>query len=139
MKSLSSMNNGRYHPTKCRGKVQKTEEEIRKGLFSYLLILATHLFGLIWSTLAGWLHHMPALPKLLLKFSNTHNFWSVGPKIMKIVPPQSLFRGACLQKVSKNLKLKWDEVTLPKTGLSLVGTKMIKCQRMLLKNFNTLF
>jgi hypothetical protein len=27
-----------------------------------------------WSTLAGWLQHMPALPKLLLETSNTHNF-----------------------------------------------------------------
>jgi hypothetical protein len=41
---------------------------------------------------------------------------------MKFVLPQSLFRGACSQKVSKNLKIKWDQVTLPKTGLFLVGT-----------------
>jgi hypothetical protein len=27
-----------------------------------------------------WLQHMPALPKLLLKTSSTHNFWSVGLK-----------------------------------------------------------
>jgi hypothetical protein len=27
-----------------------------------------------WSTLAGWLQHMPALPRLLLETSNIHNF-----------------------------------------------------------------
>jgi hypothetical protein len=27
-----------------------------------------------WSTLAGWLQHMPALPRLLLETSNTHDF-----------------------------------------------------------------
>jgi hypothetical protein len=65
------MRNGRFHPSKYRGKVQKTGEETLKGLFSNLLILATHLFGLIWSTLAGWLQHILALPKPLL---NIHNF-----------------------------------------------------------------
>jgi hypothetical protein len=55
MKSPSSMRNGRFHPSKCRGKVQKMREETHKGLFSNLLILATHFFGLIWSTLANWL------------------------------------------------------------------------------------
>jgi hypothetical protein len=49
MKSSSSMRNGRFHPSKCRGKVQpsKTKEETLKGLFSNLLILAAHLFGLM--------------------------------------------------------------------------------------------
>jgi hypothetical protein len=28
----------------------------------------------MWSTLPHWLHHMPALPKLLLENSNIHNF-----------------------------------------------------------------
>jgi hypothetical protein len=55
MKSPSSMKNGRFHPSKNRYKVQKTGEETLKGLFSNLLILAAHLFGLIWSTLASWL------------------------------------------------------------------------------------
>jgi hypothetical protein len=27
-----------------------------------------------WSTLAGWLQHMPAVPKVHLKTSNIHNF-----------------------------------------------------------------
>jgi hypothetical protein len=74
MKSPSSMKNGRFHPPKYRGKVQKTREETFKGLSSNFLIPTTHLFGLMWSTLAGWLYHLPALPILLLKFSNTHNF-----------------------------------------------------------------
>jgi hypothetical protein len=60
------------HPSKCRGKVQKIGEETLKGLFSKLLIPAP-LFGLMKSTLASWLQHMPTLPRLL-KFSNTHNF-----------------------------------------------------------------
>jgi hypothetical protein len=47
IKSPSSMRNGRFHPSKCRGKVQKTEEEILKGLFSNLLIPAAHFFGLM--------------------------------------------------------------------------------------------
>jgi hypothetical protein len=49
-------------------------------------------------------------------------FWSVGPKIMKFVLPWSLFIGASWQKVSKNLKIKWDQVTVPKTGLSALWT-----------------
>ena len=53
MKSPSSMRNGRFHPPKYTGKVQKTEEETLKGLLSNFLILATHMFGLMWSTLAG--------------------------------------------------------------------------------------
>jgi hypothetical protein len=47
MKSPSSMRNGRFHPSKCRGKVQKTGEETLKGLFSNLLFLVAHLFGLM--------------------------------------------------------------------------------------------
>jgi hypothetical protein len=62
----------------------------------------------MWSTLTGYLQHMPALPKT--------------PKILEIVPMQSLFRDAFGKKNSKNLKIVWDQVTLPKTGLSLVGT-----------------
>jgi hypothetical protein len=46
-KSPSSMRNGRFHPSKCRGKVQKTGEKTLKGLISNLLILAAHLFGLM--------------------------------------------------------------------------------------------
>jgi hypothetical protein len=41
---------------------------------------------------------------------------------MKFVFLQSLFRGACLQKVSKNLKIKWNQVMLPKSGLSIPCT-----------------
>jgi hypothetical protein len=74
MKSLSSMRNGRFHPSKCRGKVQMTIEETLKVLFSNLFILAAYLFGLMWSILVGWLQHLPALPKLILKLLNTHNF-----------------------------------------------------------------
>jgi hypothetical protein len=55
MKSSRSMWNARLHPPKYRGKLQKTEEETLKGLFSNLFILAAHLLGLMWSTLAGWL------------------------------------------------------------------------------------
>jgi hypothetical protein len=73
-------------------------------------------------TLASWLQHMPALPRLLLKFSNTHNSWSVGPKIMKYVLPWSLLRDACSEKVPKNLKRIWDQVMLLKSGLATPGT-----------------
>jgi hypothetical protein len=59
--------------------------------FTNFLIPVAHLFGLLWSTLVGWFQHMLALPRLLLKYSNTHNFRSVVPKIMKFVVPQSLF------------------------------------------------
>jgi hypothetical protein len=41
------MRNERFHPPKCRGKVQKIEEETLKGLFSKFLIPAAHLFGLM--------------------------------------------------------------------------------------------
>jgi hypothetical protein len=71
----------------------------------------------MWSTLAGWLQHMPALPRLLLKTSNIYNFWSVGPKIMQSVLTRSLLQDASSQKVSKNLEIVWDQVILPKSGL----------------------
>jgi hypothetical protein len=73
----------------------------------------------MWSTLASWLQH---IHRLLIKFSNTHNFWLIGPKIMKFVLPWSLFRDACSQKVSKILKISWDQMMLPKTGLSAIRT-----------------
>jgi hypothetical protein len=38
------------------------------------------------------------------------------------VLPQSSFRGACSQKVSKNLKIKLDQATLPNTGLFVIWT-----------------
>jgi hypothetical protein len=47
MKSPSSMRNERFHPPKCRDKVQKIGEETLKRFFSKLLIPATHLFGLM--------------------------------------------------------------------------------------------
>jgi hypothetical protein len=47
MKSPSSMRNERFHPSKYRGKVQKIRVETLKGLFSNLLVLAAHLFGLM--------------------------------------------------------------------------------------------
>jgi hypothetical protein len=43
------------------------------------LLFAPKFFHM-WSTLPHWLQHMPALPKLLLKTSNIHNFWFIGPK-----------------------------------------------------------
>jgi hypothetical protein len=76
----------------------------------------------MWSTLADWLQHMPALPKLLLKTSNTHNFWFVAPKIMKFVFTQSLLRDAFGGGGKyKILKIVWDHATLPKTGLAPIG------------------
>jgi hypothetical protein len=47
MRSPCSMKNERFHPSKCRDNVQKIGEETFKGLFSNLLILAVHLFGLM--------------------------------------------------------------------------------------------
>ena len=41
---------------------------------------------------------------------------------MKFILPQSLFQGACSQIVSKKEKEKKDQVILPKTRFSLVGT-----------------
>jgi hypothetical protein len=77
--------------------------------------------GHFWSTHSYWFQHMPALPKLLLKTSNIHNFWSVVPKIMKFAFTQSLFRDAFGKNNSKILKIMWVETTLPKTGLAPVG------------------
>ena len=42
---------------------------------------------------------------------------------MKFVLPQSSFQEAILQNVSKNLKIEGNQVTLPKTDLSSVGTR----------------
>jgi hypothetical protein len=33
---------------------KKPEKKLSKGLFLNLIILAAHLFGLMWSTLASW-------------------------------------------------------------------------------------
>jgi hypothetical protein len=68
------MRNGRLHPSKYRGKAQKTKEETFKGFFSNLFNHAAHFFGLMWSTLAGWLEYLPTLPILLPEFSFFHNF-----------------------------------------------------------------
>jgi hypothetical protein len=156
MKSPSSMRNGRFHTSKCRGKLQKMEvlyihspkmlahphgtkkyiqknSKIAKNRGQLVvcqtagcgrlatsrrpptvagcpkLTLSSKFFFILpslWSTLVGWLQHMPALPRLLLKTSNTHTFLSVGPKIMKFVLTQSLWQDASSQKVSKNLKIK---------------------------------
>jgi hypothetical protein len=76
----------------------------------------------MWSTLAGCLQHMPTLPRFLLKFLFPHNFWFVRWKIMEFVLLWSLYWGTFSQKIPKNLKIKWDQVTLPKAGLSSLGT-----------------
>jgi hypothetical protein len=43
MISPSFMRNGKFHPSKSRGKVQKTGGETLKGLFSNFFILVAHL------------------------------------------------------------------------------------------------
>jgi hypothetical protein len=91
-----------------RARFKRLERKLSKGFSQNSLSLLPTFLGWCKSTLAGWLQHMPALPKLLLKFSNIHNFWSIGPKIMKFVLPQSLFRGTCSQKVSKKPKIEGD-------------------------------
>jgi hypothetical protein len=40
----------------------------------FLFSTPASLFGHMWSILSHWLQHMPVLPKLPLKFSNTHIF-----------------------------------------------------------------
>jgi hypothetical protein len=49
------MKNARFHPSKYRDKVQKVGEETLIKHLSNLLIPTAHLFGLMWSTLVGWL------------------------------------------------------------------------------------
>jgi hypothetical protein len=46
-------------------------------------------FWILWSTPPHWLQPMPALSKLVLRIWNIHNFWSIGPKIMKFVFPKA--------------------------------------------------
>jgi hypothetical protein len=74
---------------------------------------------------------MPTLPRVHLKTSNTHNFWTVATKIMKFALMRSLFWDASSEKVSKKiLKIVWDHTTQPRIGLSLVGTSRplgVKC------------
>jgi hypothetical protein len=63
-----------------------------------------------WSTLAGWLQHMPALPRLLLETSNTHNFWSVGPKNTNFFSREAyceMHLHKKFQKIKKLCELKW--------------------------------
>jgi hypothetical protein len=43
-------------------------------IFLEIFFLPALHFLCKWSTLAGWLQHMPALLRLLLEVSNTHNF-----------------------------------------------------------------
>jgi hypothetical protein len=117
VKSPNSMRNGGFNTSKCRCKLQTIGEETLKGLFSRFLIPTAHLLGWCSQLLLVGYSTCPAMPILLLKTSNIHNFWSVGPKIMKFVLTRCLWRDASSQKVSKNLKIVWDQVTLPKTGL----------------------
>jgi hypothetical protein len=74
------------------------------------------------STLAGWLQHMPALPRFLLKLSDTHNFWFVIQIIWNLFSCQAY----CEAHVHKGFKIKkikiWDQVTLLKTNLSSIHT-----------------
>jgi hypothetical protein len=72
-------------------------------------------FGHFWSTLSDWFQHMPALPRLLFKTSNIHNFRSVVPKIMKFALNAKLSSRHIWTKKSKN------SVSLPKTSLAPVG------------------
>jgi hypothetical protein len=102
------------HPAVCQtvgcGQRPTIAWWLRPGaLNSPILAKVFFLLPSLWSTLVGWLQHMPTPPKLLLKTSNTHNFWSVGSKIMKFVLIQSLWQDASSQKSfkkSKN-KMKW--------------------------------
>jgi hypothetical protein len=43
-------------------------------LCKIFFLLPAHIFLHMWSTLVGWLHHMPTLHRFFSKFSNTHNF-----------------------------------------------------------------
>jgi hypothetical protein len=89
---------------------------------SLLFFASLPHFFLMWSTPPHWLQHMPTLARPCQKTSNIHNFWSVGPNIMKFVLKRSLRQDASLQKVSKNLKIVWGQATLTKTGLVTLGT-----------------
>jgi uncharacterized protein with PQ loop repeat len=82
-----------------------------------LLFASLLLFFLMWSTPPHWLQHMPVLARPYPKTSNTHNFWTVAPKIMKFALTRSLFWDASFQKVSKNQKIVRGHTTLTKTGL----------------------
>jgi hypothetical protein len=62
------------------------------------------------------------LLELHLKTSNTHNFWSVGPKNTIFVLPRSLFQGTSSQKVSKNPKIHCIYSSLSKIEKSRFGS-----------------
>ena len=50
--------------------------------FSWIFFLLALHFFCKWSILAGWLQHMPTLPRFFLETSNTHDFWFIGSKNM---------------------------------------------------------
>jgi hypothetical protein len=52
--------------------------------FKIFILPCVPTFLHMWSTPVGWLQHMPALHRLLLEISNTHNFWLVGPKFWNL-------------------------------------------------------
>jgi hypothetical protein len=56
------------------------------------------------------------LPELHLKTSNTHNFWSLGPKNTKFILPRSVLHSPPSQKVSKNPKIYCTCRSLPKSA-----------------------
>jgi hypothetical protein len=67
------------------------------SLFSSCLPLFSSFFLHFWALWVNSTSLAPAhaaLPRLHLKTSNTHNFWTVAPKIMKFVLTQSLFQDA---------------------------------------------
>jgi hypothetical protein len=64
-------------------------------------LLALH-FLCKWSTLAGWLQHMPTLPRLLLETSNIHDFLSVGPKNTIFFPAKFSARRMFIKSFKKS-------------------------------------
>jgi hypothetical protein len=66
---------GNFHPKLSVMTSLSTPSLVRPCIsFFEIFFPSAFLFLCMWSTLVGWLQHMPALPRLLRKTSNTHNF-----------------------------------------------------------------
>jgi hypothetical protein len=60
-------------PTSCRPPALRSCP-IPPPFCKFFLLPHIHLFLHMWLNSVGWLQHMPALLRLLLEFSSTHNF-----------------------------------------------------------------
>jgi hypothetical protein len=118
---IQASTRGRWATANCRPAPSQQPRQGRPTPFKLLFLVLPFIFCASGQLLLVGFQHMPALPRVHLKTSNTHNFWTVASKIMKFVLMRSFIPRCIFTKSFKNLKIVWDHTTQPRIGLSLVG------------------